>query len=78
MDKRPAVFYSPEDLTAGLVGQPVDGIFGYAPESATPLMRNMLLYAAGIGSVSPPKPQQAPDTPERPARRPHHPPRPQP
>src|SRR5581483_2280514 len=33
VDKRPAVIYSAEDLTEGLVGQPVDGIFGYTPDS---------------------------------------------
>ena len=44
---RLAVFYSREDLGAGIVGQPVDGITGYTPESATAIMRNILLYAAG-------------------------------
>ena len=44
---RLAVFYSREDLSAGMVGQPVDGITGYTPESATAIMRNILLYAAG-------------------------------
>jgi hypothetical protein len=42
---RIAVFYSPEDLTAGLVGQQVGGIVGYSPESATALMANILTYA---------------------------------
>lgn len=45
------VFYSREDLSAGLVGQEMDGIVGYSPETATALMRNILLYAA-----PPPKP----------------------
>ena len=45
--KRLAVFYSREDLTAGLVGEPVDGIYGYEPQSATDLMTAILLYAAG-------------------------------
>ena len=44
---RLAVFYSREDLSTGMVGQPVDGITGYTPESATAIMRNILLYAAG-------------------------------
>lgn len=44
---RLAVFFSREDLSAGLVGQPVDGIIGYDPETATHLMAGMLLYAAG-------------------------------
>ncbi len=43
---RVGVIYSPEDLVAGLVGQQVGGIIGYAPESATPLMENILTYAA--------------------------------
>jgi hypothetical protein len=48
LDDRPAVFFSPEDITAGLVGYPSHTIDGYAPESAWPLMRNMILVAAGV------------------------------
>ena len=44
---RTAVFFSPEDLSAGLVGNDGDGIVGYAPDTATALMRNVLLYADG-------------------------------
>lgn len=44
---KPAVIYSPEDISAGLVGQSVDGIVGYAPATAAKLMVNILLYAAG-------------------------------
>ncbi len=44
---RVAVFFSPEDLTAGMVGEQVDGIYGYTPETATAIMRNILIYAAG-------------------------------
>ena len=40
---RVAVYFSKEDLAAGLVGQPTDGILGYAPETATAIMRNMIL-----------------------------------
>ncbi|HEX4792299.1 MAG TPA: DUF4159 domain-containing protein [Humisphaera sp.] len=43
---RIAVFYSREDLSAGMVGEPVDGIYGYSPQSATDLMRNIVLYGA--------------------------------
>lgn len=43
---RIGIFYSREDLSAGMVGQPVDGIAGYSPESATDLMRNIALYGA--------------------------------
>lgn len=46
LGNRTAVFYSREDLSAGLVGEPVDGIIGYSPETATEIMRNILLYAA--------------------------------
>ncbi len=46
IDNRPAVFFSRLDLSAGLVGQPVDGIIGYDPETATAIMRNLLIFAA--------------------------------
>ena len=41
--RRVAVYYSREDLSAGLVGEPVDGINGYAPQTATNIMRNLVL-----------------------------------
>ena len=41
-----AVIYSPHDLSAGLVGEPVDGVVGYTPATATDLVRHVLLYAA--------------------------------
>jgi Domain of unknown function (DUF4159) len=44
---RPAVYFSAEDLSVGLVGQPVDGIVGYTPELATRLMERMILSAGG-------------------------------
>jgi hypothetical protein len=44
---RLAVLYSPEDITAGLVGEPVDGVLGYDPQTATHLMENILLYSNG-------------------------------
>ena len=60
---RVAVFYSREDLSAGLVGQPVDGIIGYDVATATPIMRNILLYAASAA-----KPAGKPTAPaEKPA-----------
>lgn len=43
---RLAVLYSREDLSTGMVGMPIDGILGYTPESATEMMKNVLLYAA--------------------------------
>jgi hypothetical protein len=43
---RVVAYYSREDLSAGLVGQQVDGIDGYDPETATAIMRNIVLLAA--------------------------------
>jgi hypothetical protein len=42
---RTVAYYSREDLTAGLVGEQVDGIDGYTPDSATAIMRNIVLLA---------------------------------
>ena len=39
------VIYSPQDMSVGMMGQPVDGIYGYSPKSATQLMAALLLYA---------------------------------
>ncbi len=43
---RPAVFFSAEDLTAGLVGNSAFTVDGYSPKSSYELMRNMVLLAA--------------------------------
>jgi hypothetical protein len=43
---RYVIVYSREDLSAGLVGQAVDGIIGYDPASATAIMTHVLSYAA--------------------------------
>ena len=40
---KPAVFYSKIDLSAGLVGEPMDGIIGYDPPTATAIMTNLLV-----------------------------------
>ncbi len=40
---RPAVYYSREDLSGGLVGEDVDGIVGYDPATATNIMAGILL-----------------------------------
>ena len=42
---RYAVYYSRYDLSAGLVGEPVDGIVGYEPDSATQIMSGVILHA---------------------------------
>ncbi len=56
---RPAVLFSRQDLSTGLVGMPVDGIIGYSPDSATDLMSRMILHASGVKPVTP-KPAAAP------------------
>jgi hypothetical protein len=45
---RVGVIFSREDLSVGLVGQPVDGIIGYDPETATTLMRRILREASSL------------------------------
>lgn len=55
---RPAIFYSREDLSAGLVGEPVDGVMGYDPATATAIMRNLVLFA----TFGPPRPATQPAT----------------
>ena len=49
---RIGVFYSREDLTAGCVGQQVDGILGYDPKVATQIMINMVMYAESGGKAA--------------------------
>lgn len=39
------LFFSREDLTAGCVGQNTDGIIGYSPNTATAIVRNVVLTA---------------------------------
>ena len=57
INNRLAVIFSREDLSVGLVGQPVDGLVGYVPQrvqqsekqvrmGASELMTNILLYAS--------------------------------
>jgi hypothetical protein len=43
---RPAILFSPEDLSVGMVGMPIDGILGYTPASATAIVRSIILMAA--------------------------------
>jgi hypothetical protein len=40
---RLAVIFSREDLTAGMVGEPIGGILGYTPKSATAIVQHVLL-----------------------------------
>jgi hypothetical protein len=58
ISNRLTVIFSGEDLSVGLVGQPVDGIVGYVPQrvpipehktrmGASEIMANILIYATG-------------------------------
>lgn len=47
INNRLAIIYSPEDLSVGLVGMAIDGVYGYDPSSATDIARNILVYTAG-------------------------------
>jgi hypothetical protein len=58
INNRLAVILSRGDLSAGLVGQGVDGIMGYSPQTATDLMASIVLSAA----PKPPKPANMPTT----------------
>ncbi|HOD80844.1 MAG: hypothetical protein BWX88_01314 [Planctomycetes bacterium ADurb.Bin126] len=50
IDGRVAVIFSPDDITAGLLGREFFDISGYDPDgSAYAIMRNVLLYAARPG-----------------------------
>jgi hypothetical protein len=53
INERPAVIFSPQDLTAALVGYPSMEADGYDPTSAYPIMRNIMLYAAGATAQAP-------------------------
>ncbi len=43
LDGRNAVYYSRYDLSAGLVGEPIDGIVGYEPDSCSEIMSAIIL-----------------------------------
>jgi hypothetical protein len=67
---RLAVILSREDLSGGIVGESIDGILGYAPESATQIMTNVVLFANGGAKPLPPpsaKPAAPPAKPAAPA-----------
>jgi hypothetical protein len=64
---RPAVLVSREDLSAGLVGQAVDGIIGYDPKSATDLMTRIVLNtSAAPANPDSAEPKPAPAQPDVP------------
>ena len=75
------VFYSRDDLTAGLVGQAVDGINGYDVATAKAIVRNILLYASVNGKVAALAPSTAasakpPASPAQPTKAPQPAPKP--
>jgi hypothetical protein len=51
---RPAVIFSPHDVTGGLLGVPSAMCDGYEPRSAFELMRNLVLFSAGLSVAEPP------------------------
>jgi hypothetical protein len=53
--KKWAIIYSAEDLSVGMVGQNVDGIHGYAPTTATEIMRRLTLNLTAPPSADAPK-----------------------
>jgi hypothetical protein len=77
-DGKPVLYYSPQDLSVGLVGQTVDGIFGYSPESATEIMRNILLKGGGFPPMATPKAPTQPATAATPTEAPKETPKPTP
>ncbi len=46
LDDRPAIFYSREDITAGLVGYPGYRLRGYTPQTALAIMKKLLILAS--------------------------------
>jgi hypothetical protein len=58
-----AIVYSPDDLTAGLVGYAQYGLRGYTPETAISLMTNILCHFAGI--TAEPSSSQPASAPQR-------------
>jgi hypothetical protein len=56
LNNRTAVYFSPEDISAGLVGQQVDGIYGYSPATATAIMEHILVQASDGSAVAPVSP----------------------
>ncbi len=65
IDNRPAVIYSPEDITSGLLGTNTWGILGYAPDSAQALARNIVTHLATpvARPVPPAETENAPNAP---------------
>ncbi len=68
---KPLAYYSPEDLSVGMVGQEIDGIYGYSPASATGIMQNILVQASATrstpGALTLPPQSTRPDDVKKPA-----------
>ncbi|MCE5278632.1 MAG: DUF4159 domain-containing protein [Planctomycetaceae bacterium] len=66
---RPAVIYSSEDLTSGLLGYPSGAVRGYREDSAVAIMTNLLVYATDMhakllaAAKAPPAPVSQPSPP---------------
>jgi len=43
MNGRPGIYFSPADLSTGMVGTPVDGVVGYSPATSIELVRRIIL-----------------------------------
>jgi hypothetical protein len=56
---RLAIYYSRDDISAGLVGQEMDGIRGYDPQTATEIVEKLISLAA---SLPPPAESPSPST----------------
>jgi hypothetical protein len=68
---RPAVLFSREDLSVGLVGNPINGVVGYEPATATELVRRIALTVAGVKPAAPvpaAQPATKPVKPEKPVK----------
>lgn len=50
VNNRTAVIYSPEDLSVGLVGMTIDGVYGYTPEWSSKLMEKVVLFSMGASA----------------------------
>ncbi len=47
LEGRNAIYYSRQDLSGGLVGEPIDGIVGYDPDSSSAIMSGIIVLTLG-------------------------------
>ena len=62
---RLGILFSREDLSAGLVGNAVGGILGYSPDTATEIVRRMILRAANIKPAPTSQPTKSVEKPKK-------------